>query len=117
MRTINLYTFNISILRRLYDIYKYYLHTVIFITTFTYQLIRPKLVSFESFNSTFIWLQKFDTATLKSIQADENVSVINNSIWFLQPLYLLRDSLHNANVEQLTNHQQRPWIRIIMRSR
>lgn len=31
MRTINLYTFNISILRRLYDIYKYYLHTVFFI--------------------------------------------------------------------------------------
>lgn len=72
MRTINLYTFNISILRRLYDIYKYYLHTVfLFTTTFTYQLIKPNLVSSELFNGTFIWLQKFDTATLKSIQADE----------------------------------------------
>lgn len=54
MRTINLYTFNISIISRLYDIYKYYLHTVVFTTTFTYQLIRPNLVNSELFNGTFI---------------------------------------------------------------
>lgn len=75
MQITNLYTFNISMLHRLYDIYKYYLHIVVFTITFTYQLIRPKVISFVSFNGTFIWLQKFNTATQKSILTDERCFV------------------------------------------